>query len=239
MADLAIEAKQFLRSTLRGILSTHSAKFSGYPFGSVAPFVVDHHGRLIILISTLAEHTKNILQNPKVSMVVLKDEADLQANARLTLLGEASQADKADALLRARYLRYHPQAETYFDMHDFYFYQINVTHARYIAGFGKMGWLDSDALNASPDAIALTAQESDIIEHMNADHADSLRTYCAHFHQLSGDRAQMVGIDPLGFDVRLHQAEQSQMVRFDFDSPVVDANSARQALVAMSKLAKS
>lgn len=239
MANLALEAQQFLRSTQRGILSTHSAKFEGYPFGSVAPFVVDHQGHLIILISTLAEHTKNILQNPKVSMVVFKDEQDLQANARLTLIGDATQCDKNDAHLRARYLRYIPQAESYFDMHDFHFYRIAITQARYIAGFGKMGWMDADALNPSSDEIALTEQELDIIEHMNSDHADSLLTYCQYVHQQSGDNATMIGIDPYGFDVILNQGESSQQLRFAFDSLVKDANTARQALVALSKAAKS
>jgi len=99
MANLTQEAQQFLRSTQRGILSTHSKKYSGYPFGSVAPYVVDHQGGLIILISDIAEHTKNIVQDPKVSMVVLADEQDMQANARLTLLGEAS-------LMKAKTVKY-------------------------------------------------------------------------------------------------------------------------------------
>ncbi len=239
MANLALEAQQFLRSTQRGILSTHSAKFTGYPFGSVAPFVVDHQGQLIILISTLAEHTKNILQNPKVSIVVFKDEEDLQANARLTIMGDATIADKDDALLRARYLRYIPQAESYFDMHDFHFYRIAITQARYIAGFGKMGWMDADALNPSGEEIALTTQELGIIEHMNTDHADSLLSYCEHVHQHTGDNATMIGIDPYGFDVVLTQGDTRQQLRFAFEQRVEDANAARQALVALSKATKT
>jgi len=82
--NLNIEARKFLRSTHSGILSTHSARFDGYPFGSVAPFVLDHHCQPVILISTLAEHTKNIALNPKVSLLVFAGAEDLQANARLT-----------------------------------------------------------------------------------------------------------------------------------------------------------
>ncbi|PPD16969.1 MAG: pyridoxamine 5'-phosphate oxidase, partial [Methylotenera sp.] len=103
---LATEARQFLRSTRHGILSTHSAKFDGYPFGSVTPFVLDSDCQPIILISSIAEHTKNIVVNPKVSLLIFAEGADLQANARLTLIGEAAQIDKNDADLRARYLRY-------------------------------------------------------------------------------------------------------------------------------------
>lgn len=235
MANLALEAKQFLHSTQRGILSTHSAKHDGYPFGSVAPFVVDHQGALVILISTLAEHTKNILHNPKVSLVVLKDAQDLQSNARLTLLGKAVQADKADTALRERYLRYHPQAERYFDMHDFSFYRIQISQARYIAGFGKMGWIEGDDLNSSKESVALATQEHDIIDHMNTDHESSMLNYCQHYFDLSGEAAQMVGIDQYGFDVRLNQQDSQQLVRFTFDTPITDAASARKALVAMSE----
>lgn len=237
--SLALEAKQFLRSTRRGVLSTHSAKMAGYPFGSVAPFVVDHSGAPIILISTIAEHTKNIMQDPKVSLMVLNDEADMQANARLTLIGEAVMADKDDALLRARYLRYQPQAESYFEMHDFNFYRIQIKQARYIAGFGKMGWLDGDALNTPLDAapLPLIEQEAGIIEHMNADHAHSMLAYCQHFYQQTGDHAQMLGIDTDGFDVSLTTGEAQQLLRFNFDQPIQDAGEARKALVEMSKAA--
>ena len=106
--SLALEAQQFLCGTHKGILSTHSAKFEGYPFGSVAPFVLNHQGMPTILISTIAEHTKNVAQNAHVSLVVFENEADLQANARLTLLAIAEQTDKQNELMRARYLRYIP-----------------------------------------------------------------------------------------------------------------------------------
>lgn len=237
--SLAHEAKQFLRSAERGVLSTHSIKMAGYPFGSVAPFVVDHSGAPIILISTIAEHTKNIIHDPKVSLMVLNDEADMQANARLTLIGEAAMADKNDALLRARYLRYQPQAASYFEMHDFNFYRIHIKQARYIAGFGKMGWLEGDALNTPLDEsdTPLATQEAGIIEHMNADHVHSMLAYSQHFHGMRGDTAQMLGIDTDGFDVTLMTDERPQRLRFNFDQPIQNAGDARKALVEMSKVA--
>ena len=131
--SLHLEAQQFLFSAQKGVLSTHSVKFAGYPFGSVTPFVLNHQGMPVILISSLAEHTKNIIENANVSLLVFNNENDLQANARLTLLAKAEQTDKNNALIRARYLRYMPQAESYFDAHDFSFYTLYITHGRYIA----------------------------------------------------------------------------------------------------------
>lgn len=237
---LASEAVQFLRSTHSGILSTFSAKFAGYPFGSVAPFVLDHSGQPVILISTIAEHTKNIIENPKVSLLVFAGDDDLQANARLTLIGEARLIDKQDTDLRARYLRYLPQAASYFDMHDFNFYRIEIAHIRYIAGFGRMGWVNGTELEFAKQQAgsALAAQETAIVAHMNADHAHSLVAYCKHFHQLEATHAQMLGIDREGFDVKATDAQhKTHVLRFHFNQPIEDAQSARAALVAMSKAA--
>lgn len=228
--NLNLEAQQFLFSTHKGILSTHSAKFEGYPFGSVAPFVLNHQGMPTILISTIAEHTKNIMQNSKVSLVVFENEADLQANARLTLLANAEQTDKNNDLMRQRYLRYLPQAEQYFDMHDFSFYTLYITQARYIAGFGKMGWIEGDTMQIPSKPLFI--EEPSILTHMNADHVDNLKAYCQHFHQVQTDSIEMIGIDSLGFDVRV---DNEQLLRFHFDAPISNAQEARSALVTMAK----
>ncbi len=239
--NLSQEARKFLRSTRSGILSTHSARAEGYPFGSVAPFVLDHDCQPIILISNIAEHTKNITANPKVSLLVFAGAEDLQANARLTLLGEAVKIFKdADADLRTRYLRYLPQAASYFDMHDFSFYRIHIHQARYIGGFGKMSWLnDTDLFSSITTAESMLAQqETAIIEHMNADHADNLLSYCKHFHHVEATHATMLGIDCDGFDVNARAGDISTILRFDFEQQIYDAQSARAALVAMAKAAK-
>lgn len=240
--NLSLEARKFLRSTRSGILSSHSARFEGYPFGSVAPFVLDHGCQPVILISNIAEHTKNIIANPKVSLLVFAGAEDLQANARLTLLGEAVKINKdEDTNLRARYLRYLPQASSYFDMHDFAFYRIAIQQARYIGGFGKMSWLSDDDLYTDIATInsPLAALETAIIEHMNTDHAESLISYCRNFHGVEATHAQMLGIDCDGFDVRADTGNNPTILRFDFEQQVHDAQSARAALVSMSKTIKS
>ncbi|MDP2248310.1 MAG: DUF2470 domain-containing protein [Nitrosomonadales bacterium] len=231
--SLANEARQFLRSTHSAILSTTSAKFAGYPFGSVAPFVLDHDGQPLLLISTIAEHTKNIIADSKVSLLVFSGAEDLHANARLTLLGDAEQTDKADELLRARYLRYFPSAAQYFEAHDFYFYRIQIQQARYIAGFGRMSWIEGQEFR-SP-RTPLIAQEAGIIEHMNNDHLENMKAYCQHFHKITANDVQMLGIDCDGFDLRADE----QILRFDFEQPISDATSARVALVAMAKACRS
>jgi heme iron utilization protein len=230
----ASEARGFLRSTHSGVLSTHSARITGYPFGSIAPFVLDHDGHPLILISTIAEHTKNISQNPRVSLIAFDPAApDMQAGGRLTLLGDAVMTDKQDAALRARYLRYFPLAEQYFDMHDFLFHRIEIRQARYIGGFGNIHWIPAEELR--PPANGLAQQEAGILAHMNADHADSLVAYCRHVHGITPQQAAMIGIDSDGFDVRA----DDRLLRFGFDAPVTDAQQARAALVALSAAARA
>ena len=235
--SLASEARRFLRSTYNGILSTHSARFEGYPFGSVAPFVLDQQGQPLVLISTLAEHTKNIMADCKTSLLVFAGAEDLQANSRLTLIGDVEQTDKNDPYLRARYLRYFSSAEQYFDAHDFYFYRMQIKQARYIAGFGRMSWMDGEEFKSPPNRLA--ALEVGILEHMNADHGENLIAYCHYFHQVKTEHAEMLGIDTDGFDVKAKVENKEHTLRFDFEEPVTDAQSARGALVAMAKACRT
>jgi putative heme iron utilization protein len=237
--SLAAEAKQFLRSTRSGVLSSFSAKFSGYPFGSVMPFVLDHNCQPIVLISTIAEHTKNIIANPKVSLLIFAGAEDLHANGRLTLIGETEQIEKNDVDLMARYCRYFPESTGYLAMHDFQFYRIHIHQARYIAGFGKMSWMTGEEIvNINQPSNEIAQLESGMIEHMNADHAESMLLYCQHFHGLQPSRVSLIGVDCDGFDVEAVVADDIKMLRFTFEAPIFDANSARMAFVALSKSAR-
>ncbi len=232
MSENAAEARRFIRGLHSGVLSTVSQRVEGFPFGSVAPFVLDHAGRPVILISTLAEHTRNIDADPRVSLIVQPYSPDMQVAGRATLLGRAQRLEEKDGL-GPRYLRFHPQAKAYFGMHDFHFYRIEPVRIRWIGGFGKIHWVEPERylLPAGP----LAAQEADILAHMNADHAANLVDYCRHVHHLRCESAEMIGIDPDGFDVRADET----MLRFDFSAPVADAVAARQALVSLAQAARA
>jgi putative heme iron utilization protein len=224
-----LEARQLLHAHRYGVLSTLSKKFSGHPFGSIMPYLVDHDGSLLILISTLAEHTRNILTDPRVSLIThSQDNPHIQAQGRVTVVGSAAQiADKENT--GKRYLRYFPEAKTYFAMHDFSFYRIVPQAIRYIGGFGNVHWIQAENHSVAP--YPLIEQEDGVIAHMNADHRDSLRSYCRHFHQYEATQVEMLGIDCGGFDVRADE----RVLRFDFAEPVLDAQQARDVLVKMSR----
>lgn len=228
----SVEARRLLRQQQHGVLSTLSKKLDGYPFGSVTPFVLDHQARPVILISTLAEHTKNIEADPRVSLLAHDPSTDIQANARVTVVGNCARMEDQTAL-RARYLRYFPGAADYFATHDFFFYRIEPAHIRFIGGFGAIHWVEVSHF-VTPDN-QLASQEDAIIAHMNTDHQHNLVAYCRHFHGLNTSSAHMLGIDTEGFDVRA----DTQLLRFDFSQPVLDAQDARRALAAMAEVCRS
>lgn len=226
---IGAEARRFVRSYHNGSLCTLSKKLEGYPFASVSPFVLDAAGNPVILISNLAEHTKNIDADPRVSLLVYPCADDAQAVGRVTLTGRAARLPDKNGF-GERYLRYLPQAHDYFAAHDFYFYRIQVENIRYIGGFGKIHWVRTEHY-APPPTAALVEAEAGILAHMNADHRDNMRDYCRHLCACDAVDVEMVGIDYDGFDLRA----DGKLLRFDFPEPITSPQEARTALVAMAR----
>ncbi len=123
-------------------LATQSVQLPGYPYATVVPNVLDEYHRPVLLISALAEHTKNLLVTPHTCLSLVETgTANVQTAARISLLGDAEQFEPSD-LLKARYLRFLPDAAQYLEL-DFMFFQIIPRRIRFIAGVGKMGWLEA------------------------------------------------------------------------------------------------
>lgn len=225
-------ARSLLASQRHGVLSTISVDLPGYPFGSITPYAVSHRGEPVILISTLAQHTKNILADSRVSLTIHDAMAsDVQASGRLTWVGDAYAVDPADQAARNRYMRYFPEAESYFQAHDFDLYRIELRRARFIGGFGQIHWLEPAQLVATNP---FAESELGIVSHMNEDHAHNLAAYCRAFKGVSPQAATMLGIDAEGFDVRADEAT----LRFDFEAAIATPEEARQAIVQLARAAR-
>lgn len=224
-------ARKLIRQRTFGVLATHSQDLPGYPFGSITPYVLDRQGEPMILISSLAQHTKNIAADNKVSLTVWDDTpGDPQSVGRLTWIGDAQKVTEKAADAAARYIAYMPSAAGHFQAHDFALYRIGLKRARYIGGFGAIFWVERDAM-LEPNSLA--EAEAGILQHMNEDHAAALAKYCLAFKGLSVQSARMVGIDPLGFDV----VADDRRLRFDFDAPVTTSGEVRAAMMQMSRSA--
>ena len=229
MSDNALTARRLLNHQSFGVLSTHSIDVPGYPFGSIAPYTLNHDGEPIILISTIAQHTRNIKENNKVSLTVFDPHADdPQAASRLTWIGDAESIDPSDADSRDRYLRYFPSAESYFQTHDFSFYRVGLRRARFIGGFGEIYWIEPDAMLARNP---FRETEKGIVDHMNQDHQKALIHYCKVLKDVETNDVGMTGIDSEGFDMLTGKLK----LRIDFESPISTSEQARKELVRLAK----
>ena len=227
-ASHARHARCYLRARHHGVLSTLSQRIAGHPYGSVVPFVLDHEARPIILVSRLAEHTRNLEADARASLVVRDDGDEVQAGARLTLIGNAARIE-CDSALHARFLRYQPQAQQLLGLGDFSYWRITPLTLRFIAGFGAIRWVSEAEF--APPLNALGQVEADIVAHMNAGLAGTLRALCRGVPGGEVNEVVMLGVDCDGFDVRAGGVR----LRFDFPETATDAESIQRAVVEMGR----
>jgi putative heme iron utilization protein len=218
-------ARTLLLEESFGVLSTVSMDLPGYPFGSVTPYCTDRMCRPIIYISHIAQHTRNIMADSRVSLTVVErtDSDDVQAQGRVTCVGDARQVAHGDDDVRERYFRYFPSARQYERTHGFEFFRLELVRVRFIGGFGQIFWVEPAAfMTANPFS---PLEETRIIQHMNKDHAEALSRY------VGGGLAEMAGIDGEGVDV----LKDGKKIRIPFPDPVTNMEEARKALVEMAK----
>jgi putative heme iron utilization protein len=225
--ERARAARELFRAARSGVLSSHSVKVPGFPYGSALPHVTDHHGRPVILISHLAEHTHNVEADRRVSFLVSPSGEELQSGARATLVGDASPLAEP-AAIEGRYLRLFPDHQRYLEIGGFRFWVIEPLQVRYIAGFGSLHWIAGSSFIVEPGEMP--ELEASALEHMNRDHADALRGYCRQ-HALDPAQVEMVGLDCDGFDLRA----DGHLLRCAFPEPVQTAAHARAALAELAR----
>ena len=140
--ELTSTLRQLIQGRMTAALGT---LHQGAPFVSMVPYAVTGDGNFVLHVSGLAAHTRDMLDNPDVSLLITESEAPgkmPQALARVTVQGRASMLDKdseknADA--REVYLSRFPDAAPLFEFSDFKIFIITPVSARIIAGFGQAG----------------------------------------------------------------------------------------------------
>ena len=151
---LARRARELVESGREGLLSSLSVDLGGWPFGSWVPYCLDEEGCPAILISSLAEHRKNLEADPRASLLVV-DPSGAAAPARATLLARFTIVPDDDrAPLAARYLARVPDAQRIVAMRDFAFFRGAIERVRFIAGFGEIGWIDPAAWRSAIDPVS-------------------------------------------------------------------------------------
>jgi putative heme iron utilization protein len=223
-----------------GSLSTLSRKQPGFPFGSLMPYGLDGQGRPIFLISTMAMHTQNLQADPRASLFVTEPDAggDPLGASRVTLVGTVSripEAERADA--RTVYLTRYTDSKYWVDFDDFFFYRMEVLDVYYVGGFGVMGWVTA-AEYSQAESDPLAEHKNDIMQHMNADHKDSLILLAKRFAGIEAQEAEMTSVDRLGFQVRLRTQDGMHGARIAFLREVSDPLQTREVLIEMVRQAR-
>ena len=208
---------------------------AGQPYTSLVLVALDHDAGPLLLVSTLADHTKNLLARPAASLL-FDGTAGLDeplTGPRVTVQGTARQS--ADPHDKARFTARHPSAAMYAGFKDFAVWRVDIERGHLVAGFGRIHWIDgSDLRYDATDAAALHAAEAEIVAHMNGEHADAVQLYAVKLLGRTGGDWTMTGVDPEGADLR----RGGEVARLVFDHPVHDAEQARGELVRLVKRAR-
>lgn len=121
--------------------------------------------------------------------------------------------------LYARYVEKVPNADGYRSMHDFDIWCFDdITKVRYIAGFGKITWVEGDLVIDDPMSNGLLKVAPGAIAHMNEDHQHNLIEMCLGQYGVQAKEAQMEELDTGGFFVRTQ--EPKGLFRFSFSKRI-------------------
>jgi putative heme iron utilization protein len=235
--DAAKLARGLLRRSRQGALATLMAG-SGDPYCSLVNLASHPDGSPILLISRLALHTRNILADARISLMLdERSEGDPLEGSRIMLAGRAEQAGDDDAeLLRRRYLNAHPSAEVFVNFKDFSFFRIRPSAAHLVAGFGRIVDLKpAQFLTDISDAGTLLEAEQGAIDHMNADHRDTMNLYATRLLGAEAADWCCTGADPDGLDMQAG----TQTLRLDFPQRIVTPTALRQVLKQLADQARA
>jgi putative heme iron utilization protein len=229
--------RSLLRRSRQGALATLMAG-SGDPYCSLVNVASHPDGSPILLISRLAVHTKNLLADHRVSLMLDERAAgDPLEGARIMLQGIAEQAGADDLeILRRRYLNVHPSAQAFVEFKDFSFVLIRPATIHLVAGFGRIVDLKPEQfITPIADAEALIAVEQGAIDHMNADHRDALSLYATRLLGAADADWRCTGCDPDGIDLEAERVTR----RLEFPERVTGPGELRKMLVRLADEART
>jgi heme iron utilization protein len=231
----AEEARTIVAGGTAAALSTLTS--DGYPWGSFVTYGLLRDGSPVLLLSTLAEHGRNLLHDQRASLMVSESSSrDPLDSGRVTLLGRAERPDGAELeAARAAHLAAVPKASAYVRFGDFSLYVLRVERVRWVGGYGLMDSVDAAAYHAAePDPVAKNAAYA--VRHLNEDHADALLSMAqalAGYTDAAG--ATCTRADRYGLDLSIATPRGRATARVPFAEPVARPDGLRAATVELAK----
>jgi putative heme iron utilization protein len=228
-------ARRLLRATDRAALATSLAGrepvgAEAWPYASLVLLACDHDAAPLLLMSDLAEHARNIADDPRMALLIdgTAGRVDPLTGPRVTVLGRAEKTD--DPRLKARFVARHPSAALYADFADFNLYRVATTRAHFVAGFGRIHWIEATDLVLDTSATALAEAEETLLPEL-AKKADRL-AQLATGRRVEGWR--VTGIDPEGLDLR----REGAVARVELPAPVATAEALAAAVETLLQAGK-
>ncbi len=239
--DPASNVAQWLEDVHHGTLSTISTVtgLEGYPHGSIVPFAISKDGCPYILVAEIAAHTKNLLTSSKACLFISHPNpgGDPQSNWRASILGNFSRvitpsrsgelndeklkmsitiSEEEEENMLVRYCQRVPNAESYLKTHNFFFWKMNnIEKVRYIAGFGRICWIEGDDLLSKISDSEIDSIKDGSIEHMNEDHEDAMITICEGLHKFKPTSVEMIDLDAGGIMMKTSQPDRVIYTSFE------------------------
>ena len=236
--DIAFEprkaTKKLLRESRSGALATLMPG-SGDPYCSLVNVASSADGAPLLLISSLAVHTRNLLADPRVSLMLdERKPGDPLEGARIMLMARAGVTQSGHD--RRRYLARQPEAAMFAGFKDFALFRIEISAVHLVAGFGRIVDLKpADVLTDISDAEALLDAEAGAVEHMNNDHRDALALYATRLLGAAAGDWRCAGLDPEGLELQSGRVA----LRLCFPQRVSEPGALRQVLKQLTEAARA
>ncbi|KAJ6720002.1 PYRIDOXAMINE 5'-PHOSPHATE OXIDASE FAMILY PROTEIN [Salix viminalis] len=198
------------------VMSQMHHRREGYPFGSLVDFAPDPMGHPIFSFSPLAIHTRNLLADPRCTLVVQIPGWSGLSNARVTIFGDVFPLpEHQQEWAHKQYIAKHQQGPTQQWGNFYYFRMQNISDIYFIGGFGTVAWVDVKEYEAlQPDKIAVDGGEQNLKE-LNAFFSKLLKELLSSDTEV--DDAAFISIDSKGTDIRVRQGAQFNIQRLSFE----------------------
>ncbi|GBG66671.1 hypothetical protein CBR_g66806 [Chara braunii] len=203
------------------VMSRMHHRRRGYPFGSLVDFACDATGHPIFCLSPLAIHTRNLLSDPRSTLVVQIPGWSGLANARVTLFGDVHPLPVDDqARAQQLYLAKNLHGPSH-QWGNFNFFRMDlISDIYFVGGFGTVAWVDyAEYASVRPDKIATTNAE-DTLQSLNNKFSLYVKQLLKVDLCQEIDDAAIISIDGKGIDIRVRQGARFNIQRMAFETHV-------------------
>ena len=216
---------------------------AGYPFGTLIDFAADGAGNPIFCLSPLAIHSRNLLEDPRCSLVVQMPGWTGLANARVTIFGDTYQLPaEMQASARDIFMNKHrgEGKEQWLSGNFVYFRMHRIVDIYFVGGFGTVAWISpQEYLSSGPDEIVLD-NPTRTLQDLNDVFASELVKIMSKSLTTPIVEVLFISIDASGADIRVKSSKNELDVeRIAFPSKVKTAKEAMKAMnVALAAMKK-